>query len=117
MAEAALAVAAVLALAVLLDRRGVALPVLLLIVGVGFAPLPLAIAHAIGVFGIGLDLGAVIVGSPSALACGLTANGLVGPELGGLEGLLAVTAGAKHQINTPGIVLTAIPRADQICQI
>ena len=50
-----------------------------LIARVGFAPLALAVAGDFGVLGIGLDLGAMVVGTPLALAVRLAANGLIGP--------------------------------------
>ena len=69
-----------------------------LIARVRFAPLALAIAGDIGVLGIGFELGAMVLRAALALAVLLTAKGLIGPESGGCEGLLAVTAGTKRQI-------------------
>ena len=63
-----------------------------------FTPFALAVADAFGVLGIGLDLGAMVVGAALALAIRLAADGLIGAESGGLEGLLTVTARAKRQI-------------------
>jgi hypothetical protein len=48
------------------------------------------------------------VGASLALAVRLAAHGLIA-ESGWFEGLLAVTAGAKRQIVSPGIVSSAIP--------
>ena len=73
---------------------GMALGIGPLIVRMGLAPLPLAVADDFGVLGIGLDLGAMVVGTPLALADRLAANGLIGPESRGLERLLTVTARA-----------------------
>jgi hypothetical protein len=81
-----------------------ALAVALLIIGMSVAPLPLTVADHFGVFGIGLDLGAMVVGPPLALAIRLAANDLIRPEPGCLEELLTVTAGSKRQSFSPGIV-------------
>jgi hypothetical protein len=71
-----------------------ALTIVLLVIGMGLSPLPLAVADDFGVLGIGLDLGAMVVGAALALAIRLAAGGLIGPESGRLKGLLTVTAGA-----------------------
>lgn len=96
--QAALPVPALLAFTILVSRLGMALAIGLLIVRMRLAPLPLAVADDFGVLGIGLDVGAMVVGTPLALAVRLAANGLIVPESRGLERLLTVTARAKRQI-------------------
>src|ERR1022692_1422385 len=78
---------------------GMSLPVIPLIVGMGFAPLPPAVADHLGVFGIGLTLAAPILHAASSLTLRPTANGLVRTVFGRLKGLLAIRAAAwweKH---------------------
>jgi len=80
-----------------------ALAIVLLIIRMSVAPLPLAVADHLGVLSIGLDLGAMVVSAPLALAIRLAANSLIGPESSWLEGLLTVTAGTKRQSFSPGL--------------
>src|SRR5271169_2071195 len=65
------------------------------------APFPLTVADHFGVLGVGLDLGAMVVGPSLALAVRLAANHLTGPESRWLEGLLTVTAGTRRQSFSP----------------
>ena len=71
---------------------GILLPILFPVIGIAGAPFPETIATDIAVFGIGGEFGAVIIGAATALALGLTANGLAALELRRLEDLLAVEA-------------------------
>src|SRR5580658_1557360 len=91
-----------------------ALAVVLLVVRMSVAPLPLTVADHFGVLGVGLDLGAMVVSTPPALAVRFAANDLTGPKSGRLERLLTVTAGTKRQSFSPGFVLNGNPlrRAD-----
>src|SRR5271169_6579379 len=80
-----------------------ALAIVLLILRMSVAPLPLTVADHLGVLGVGLNLGAMVVGPSLALAVHLAANDLTGPESRWLEGLLTVTAGTKRQSFSPGL--------------
>src|SRR5580704_16463007 len=96
-------------LAILLRGLRMALAVVPLIIRMSVTPLPLAVADHFGVLSIGLDLGAVVVSPPLALAIRMAANDLIRPEPGWLKGLLTVTAGTKRQSFSPGIVSNRDP--------
>src|SRR6185312_11789131 len=98
MSQALLAVAGLLPTAVLLRRGGVALPVLLPIVGMLLPPLAGTIAADLSIFGIGGQFCAVVVGTPPALALGHAANFLTRLERGRLE--LALAISATPQVHT-----------------
>ena len=74
-----------LPLPILLRRPRMALAIVLLIIRMSVAPLPLAVADHLGVLGVGLNLGAMVVGPSLALAAHLAANDLTGPESRWLE--------------------------------
>jgi hypothetical protein len=77
MLEAVALVTDMLLSAVPLDRLRVPLPVLLLVVGMGIAPLFPAFLHHLGVEGIGADPLVVIIAAAAPLAWGLAANDLL----------------------------------------
>ncbi len=79
-------------MSVLIGGGRVFLPVLLPVIGIAGPPFPGTIAADLPVFGIGGYFGAVIIGTATALAVGLAANGLAALELRRLEDLLAVEA-------------------------
>ena len=93
-----------------------ALTIVPLVIGMNFTPFALAVADAFGVLGIGLDLGAMVVGAALALAIRLAADGLSGAESKGLEGLLTVTAGAGRQIIFSGDWFNGNPPGEQMSQ-
>ena len=64
----------------------------LLVIGMGVTPLLLAIDHDLRAYRIGVDLAAMTLGAPLALACRLAADALVRAELRGLERLRAEAA-------------------------
>ncbi|HEY1894783.1 MAG TPA: hypothetical protein VGG62_00870 [Terracidiphilus sp.] len=70
-----------LQLPVALGRSWLRLPVALLIAGMSFAPLPPAVAHDLGIFGIHRDLLAMVIGAAPALTFRLAADTLVRPDL------------------------------------
>jgi hypothetical protein len=57
------------------------LPVCLLVIGMGVPPFLLAIVDRLRVYRIGVDLAAMILGAPLALAWRLAADALVRAEL------------------------------------
>ncbi len=63
-----------------LGRFGVSLPVVLLVAGMGVAPLLAAVADNLGIEGIGADLAAVVISAAAALAFRLAANELAGTK-------------------------------------
>src|SRR5260370_16468088 len=80
------------------DGLRVPLPVLLLVVGMGIAPLLPAFLHHLGVEGIGADLLVVIIAAAAPLAWGLAANDFLPMITGTLKDLLTVRATAiTHQ--------------------
>ena len=84
------------------DGLRVPLPVLLLVVGMGIAPLLPAFLHHLGVEGIGADLLVVIIAAAAPLAWGLAANDLLRMITGRLKDLLTVTATVIfHQAAAP----------------
>jgi len=98
MLEAVALVTNMLLSAVPFDGLRVPLPVLLLVVGMGIAPLLPAFLHHLGVEGIGADLLVVIVAAAAPLAWGLAANDLLRMITGRLKDLLTVRATAiTHQ--------------------
>jgi hypothetical protein len=68
-------------LLVLLGRGWVLLPVLALVIGVGFTPFPLAVAHHVCVLRVGGELLTLIVRAALALASSGATHGLVGAVL------------------------------------
>jgi len=98
MLEAVALVTNMLLSAVPFDGLRVPLPVLLLVVGMGIAPLLPAFLHHLGVEGIGADLLVVIIAAAAPLAWGLAANDLLRMITGRLKDLLTVRATAiTHQ--------------------
>ena len=86
-----------LLLTVAIGGIGMGLPVFPLIVGVGFAPFPPAIADHLGVFGIGQALATPVLNVAPRLTLPPTANSLVRTMLGRLKGLLAIRAAARWE--------------------
>jgi hypothetical protein len=78
-------------------RIGMGQPVVLLIAGMSFTPLPPAVADHLTVFGISQALLAPVIVTPLGLTLGPAANGLVGTVFGRLEGLLAIRAAAWRE--------------------
>ena len=87
-------IALTLLLTVASGGLGMALPVVLLIVGMRIAPLSAAVADHFGVLGVGLALAAPVIAAPPRLAFRLAAHRLVGAPRGRLKGLLAIRAAA-----------------------
>jgi hypothetical protein len=69
-------------------------PVVLLIAGMSFTPLPPAVADHLSVFRIGEALLAAVIVTPLGLTLRPTANGLVETVFGRVESLLAIRAAA-----------------------
>src|SRR5215831_12814214 len=92
--DPSLLIALTLLLAVASGRLGVVLPVVLLIVGMSFAPLPAAVADHLGVLGVGLAFTASVVTAPPRLAFRPAAHRLIGTTWRRLKGLMAIRAAA-----------------------
>jgi hypothetical protein len=92
----AAAIALVLLLPVLFHLRGVRPPVLAEVIGMGLAPLSAAVSYYLRVVRVGFDSTTMIVGTPLALALGLTAHALIRTKPGGWKCLLAITAAARR---------------------
>ena len=99
MLEVMALVAPALLLAVALGCLGMGSPVLLLVAGMGIAPLFPAAPHGLGVDRIGANLAAMIFTVAAALTGDLAANGLLRMIAGRLEDSLAVkTVAIIHQV-------------------
>jgi len=96
-----LAVALPLLPAISLRLRGVGPPVVLLVIAMGLAPLLAAVANHLDVLGIAYEFVAVVLSAAPALTIRLAANALIGPELGWVKKLLAITAAARQQAVIP----------------
>jgi hypothetical protein len=92
------AVPLALTLPVALHRFRVVLPVLAGIIGIPSAPFLLAAPADLMVFGVSVELAAVIFQAALPLAIGSTANRLVRVITGELKDLLAVMTTATHQV-------------------
>src|SRR6266849_6474206 len=90
-----------LQLAIALHRRWVRLPIGFLITGMGFAPLPPAVADDLGVFEVGRDPVAMVFGPAPPLTLRSVADALPQTELRGFERLLTKTAATARQVAFP----------------
>ena len=96
-ADTPLPVALTLLLAVASGSLGMVLPVVLLIIGMGFTPLSAAVAHHLGILRIGSAFTVAVVAAAPSLAHRPAAHDLVGPPSGRLKSLLAKRTAARRE--------------------
>jgi hypothetical protein len=89
-----------LLLAVALGGFGMGEPVVLLVIGVGLAPLAAAVPNHLGVFRVTFNLPSVVVAAALPLTIGMATKDLFRMKTGRLERLLTVAAPViAHQEN------------------
>ncbi|SRR5581483_10968220 len=93
-ADSPLLIALALLLTIASGGLGMILPISLLIIGMGFAPLSAAIADYLGVLAIGLALMPPVFIAPPRLAFQPATDRLIGAAGGRMKGLLAIRAAA-----------------------